>query len=76
MKPPNDLLANALPRPFRRRNAARQAGSVSWSRAERKHCFPTLYTLYMFYTAKITKTRDVSAAGFILLFYAFENCSG
>ena len=54
MKPPNDLLANALPRPFRRRNAARQAGSVSWSRAERKHCFPTLYTLYMFYTAKST----------------------
>ena len=29
----SDLLANALPRPFRRRNAARQAGSVSWSRA-------------------------------------------
>ena len=25
---------------------------------------------------KITKTRGVSAAGFILLFYAFENCSG
>ena len=24
------LQANALPRPFRRRNAARQAGSVSW----------------------------------------------
>ena len=35
MKPPNDLLANALPRPFRRRNAARQAGSVSWSRVIR-----------------------------------------
>ena len=35
MKPPNDLLANALPRPFRRRNAARQAGSISWSRAIR-----------------------------------------
>ena len=33
MRHPSDLLANALPRPFRRRNAARQAGSVSWSRA-------------------------------------------
>ena len=31
----SDLLANALPRPFRRRNAARQAGSVSWSRVIR-----------------------------------------
>jgi len=29
-KQPYDLQANALPRPFRRRNAARQAGSVSW----------------------------------------------
>ena len=123
----SDLLANALPRPFRRRNAARQAGSISWSRAirprrqasgclsarctcgeavrspderseelceaksqegareprrvstdrrslpkavsrvvpqgaERKQCFPTLYTLYMFYTAKIIKTRGASAA--------------
>ena len=76
MKPPNDLLANALPRPFRRRNAARQAGSVSWSRAERKHCFPTLYTLYTAMTTPKYKTRGVSAAGFILLFYAFENCSG
>ena len=31
----SDLLANALPRPFRRRNAARQAGSISWSRVIR-----------------------------------------
>ena len=28
-KYPDDLQANALPRPFRRRNAARQAGSGS-----------------------------------------------
>ena len=63
----SDLLANALPRPFRRRNAARQAGSVSWSRAERKHRFPPLYTLYMCYTAKITKTRGTSAAGVVYL---------
>ena len=62
MKHPSDLLAKALPRPFRRRNAARQAAAFR-GRAKRKHRFPTLYTLYMFYTAKITKPRGVFATG-------------
>ena len=59
-----------------RRSLPKAVSRVVPQGAERKHFFPTLYTLYMFYTARITKARGVSAAGFILLFYAFENCSG